>query len=727
MAWGQLYNIPFKSRVGYQYEIRIFGWNYDGSPTQLTAAANPIETQEADTSDIFTPARVQTGYVRVIDTSGNGTLLASLVPSNNTQRLVQLVRGTYSGTWPNGYFIPDQAAPIAWQGFMCAEAFSQKWDSVAKQIDLPVKSLLSALEDVTIPVGSASSTMKIAKIFTDAFSYLHKTPEWVVVASTLYDVPGEFFLSNVQAEIFFTEETVSNQGDSYTEMIGCSYLEALSNIAALFGLSIREKGDVIYITQYDKNGGNLKKSEYSWSQMLDMSLGTAPQSVTYTDIPDYDLLSTFDFRGEDNKLGFVQGGKAAKVTVAVNTTPPIAISLPQTVEDQSEVYQVNCKNWLVNVQPHPPRTGGNETFTYSEYRILTKVGSATYQDCLLNTVIFDPLFDPNYNPNNHIYTGAFPCRWSAQRSASDNPTLQNGLFLHQQYLKENQSMTPDYCYAIQSQLAYTLRDGYIRINFNLYNFMKGILAGDVNDLFFGLNTYATGPVFTRFRCILTFGNYHWNGTSWVETYGTYQTFTIPFKGQTVNSNKTTEMNFETDGGWFVPVTSQMTGHIKLYILNVTECETDFGFANAHSRIITDLSVEWCANASLVVSHRTSNVYRQTIMTTGFKEDKDIDLSVGTWNNNMDSSSFLKTSGGDFLQTVKFASGGSYISERPELMLLSRMAAQYNQVRRTLQAVVSSGLDLLTCRYTYQNRKFQALDYRHDWIDDEQTVKLLEVT
>ena len=77
--------------------IYIWEQNYSGSITTLTGAAEPFVTQEDSSDDIFTPVRGQTGTLRVIDETNNSSLLETLIPQNNTQKLITLVSGTWSG------------------------------------------------------------------------------------------------------------------------------------------------------------------------------------------------------------------------------------------------------------------------------------------------------------------------------------------------------------------------------------------------------------------------------------------------------------------------------------------------------------------------------------------------------------------------------------------------------------------------------------------------------
>ena len=85
MAWYKRYGIPFKSRLGTQYMVFI-STQTDGSLTRLKGAAEPFTTEENKDDDIFTPMRGQTGTLRVIDETNDGSLLSSLIPQLNSHK-----------------------------------------------------------------------------------------------------------------------------------------------------------------------------------------------------------------------------------------------------------------------------------------------------------------------------------------------------------------------------------------------------------------------------------------------------------------------------------------------------------------------------------------------------------------------------------------------------------------------------------------------------------------
>jgi hypothetical protein len=114
---------------------------------------------------------------------------------------------------------------------------------------------------------------------------------------------------------------------------------------------------------------------------------------------------------------------------------------------------------------------------------------------------------------------------------------------------------------------------------------------------------------------------------------------------------------------------------------------------------------------------------------GFTDkDKQIDLTLGTRNNNTPSPSLLRNYADiDYVQLVSYTNGsGERVMERPEMHLLNRMVEHYKTMRRTMEAKIATGIDLFRNRFEYNGRVFFGIDKKHDWERDEQEVKFIEV-
>ena len=218
------------------------------------------------------------------------------------------------------------------------------------------------------------------------------------------------------------------------------------------------------------------------------------------------------------------------------------------------------------------------------------------------------------------------------------------------------------------------------------------------------------------------------------------------------------MNFDESGGYFALV-SGFTGKVQFKILNVTYTDSTYKLdfdgqimhhttyngtpspsvyreISVHTNVpiypfvhlLNDITIDLIYPRDITSSPRTSNVYRKTIIESGFSEDKETSLTLGTFNQNFPSPSFLRNSANTaYIQNVEYAAAdGSTVSERPEMHLLNRMVEQYKTMRRTMTAKIATGIDLFRQRFAYNGRLFMAIDKKHDWEREEQEVKFIEV-
>ena len=133
-------------------------------------------------------------------------------------------------------------------------------------------------------------------------------------------------------------------------------------------------------------------------------------------LPDTAMLPALTFRGEDNVLGFVQGGRTAIVSLDVDDKLSLHINLPQTTEDDSTVYSVDDLHEGMSLYSRTRREAmasrrSRSVSTVSTGSAASRVGPSSYQDCLENTVIYWPQYDPHNTDGDNLHTGAFPCRW----------------------------------------------------------------------------------------------------------------------------------------------------------------------------------------------------------------------------------------------------------------------------------------------------------------------------
>lgn len=713
MAWYKRYSVPFVSFNSTSYEVAIYE-QINGGVTVLKGAAEPFVTQEIDSDDIFTPIRGQTGTLRVIDDTADGMLLETLIPTNNTQRLVQL---------------RDGGGVIRWQGFMCAEAFTQPWDGEEKVVEFPLKSTLMAMDDVQMPSSGLSNEPCIAAVFVEAADALSA---WFDTLTVIADTSIRLLELLVQRPVFLEEKEINNEGDRTKIIVGRSYLSAISDILSLFGLMAREDGVNLYLTQYDHPNTMCKIFSIMWSQVVGMAGGQPTPIPSPDNLQDDDLVSSVEFAGSDNVAGYIQGGRSAEVVLDIADNRQ-EISLPQTTEDSSYVYELPVyDDRRVYGQPHQPR-GGVETFSFFSYHRWNYDGMSSYANFLPKTRLAGYLENPYYSDSNEFVTGACPVRWYYRKQNTDIVQLRNGILMNSQYRTSGQSGNPtkNNCYSIKSSVPFLMTDGYININFNVNLFLSANIGSQMQTMFGDPSSYLGESVTTEMACALRVGNKYWDGTNWVANSSPLTTyFWLQFDDGILRTNKDATMLVDKTGGYFVPI-SDTNDVVEFHILNVAYVWKGGNspiYQYSYTKIISDLSVQFVPKRGITTSDRSNNTYRQEILMSGFSDDKSIGLTVGTMNNNVVSPSFLKRDANTYVESLYYGvSEGSYIEQRPELHLLARMAAHYGVVRRTFTGVVATGLDLMCKCYTYIGRRFFGVVSQCDWRDDREMVKFIEIS
>ena len=128
------WQVKFRSlRANTLYTVNIYDSSYSGTPVQLIGAAQPFETQEDDSDDMFMPVRTQSGYLRIVDTgyAADGVTpfnFRDLIPTTDTDRPVTLT---------------DDYGEVVWQGFMQAQNFGSQLFETPQEREFPLQCSLT--------------------------------------------------------------------------------------------------------------------------------------------------------------------------------------------------------------------------------------------------------------------------------------------------------------------------------------------------------------------------------------------------------------------------------------------------------------------------------------------------------------------------------------------------------------------------------------------------------
>ena len=718
-TWGLRWQVPFTTKDDRCLCVNIYDKGYTGTSAYLTGAADPFVTQENDDNNIFQPIRRQTGYLRIIDK--DATLLEEMMPSNNLQRMVKL----YAGQWSNNTFVPS-GSPM-WQGYMAAQAYTQKWENEYDVVEFPVNSMLESLNYVQMPTAIATPICPLARLLVYAFGGDYGLDAGISEVNIITNINGgrAWLPIIIDINAFYTETEIHNQGESYNLIEGDTMYDALSKILSLFGMTAREDGNKLWLTMYDRYW-DVRKSTLSWYDVVSIAAGI-PVSTTQTDLTSQAMataLATAGYRDKDSRVSFIPGFNRAKVEFSFDTDGLKYIQLPQTAEDASQVSQY-AMNGTLYVQHHEPRVNEIETFDYN----VIKEGYYYYEDpesgeryfitinrgfyAASNYNNFKNAFpqslqmgsDQSVEHDNFIIVGAEPVRWDYKESGSGGLVqLKNGMLMSFSSIDQpswpiikSLFSTDHPVYQIQSSFPASVQTtGYIKI------------ANSV-QLF---SIYSAQLLYE-----LQVDSYYWDGTAWTTTRSQ---FLVEFNtnGKIVG---TTPDDVDSGDGLYIPISSNMTGIVTLTIHH--DIASDVLFL-----IMNELTVSFVYKQTMAESERSSNCYIEDIMQMGFSEETEIDLSIGTHNNNIPSVSFLRDSNNTYIENLSYHEDESVVSYRPELNLLDRMVMYYAKIRRTYEATVGDNvLQLMNRIFTHQGRNFFGVDAQHNWRDGNQHIKFIEVT
>ena len=747
MAWVKHWVVPFGDLSGEtQYQVGLYEWGFTGSVVTLTGAGVPFVTMEADDEHVFRAVRGQTGYLSVV--ADDGTLLESLMPKTNTEKLVRLESGIYDGTeWVTG--------SVLWQGFLCAQVFTQPWEGNRHVLQFPVNSLLQSLDSVLLDDTLLTSSGRLSALLYEGYTKLMRGEVPYTKVSTYDDVvlDHSWLYTCVEWRLFFAEQEVAHEGSVSVERRGWSYYEALESVCALFGLVMRERDGLLYVCRYGNDDYEIHGAEYTWAQIGTIAGGGSVSVLEKVKMTHYNLLRLAEWKGADSTATYIPGGNDARVVLNLNADSNMLFALRESPSDSSAYVEVAVNGGVVYVQPHDGGSGTTYSFhlynlehtneiidwgwnigvTYHRQSAVTP----TYAECLASSMAGSPSFNP-LNPSDStgkIVTGAFPVRYYHRPDGEGMELLKSGLMLNMQSRDEHPTSTPfvtmNTFKSVSSRSVifrqtgfgtYRFTPGYLHLEIGIEVFER-LWKGNPEHGWHALSDF--GSFFNNQQYWLTLslrvGDRYWDGEKWVNAT---RTFLAAVQNSTLVTNYSDDMPFSNQGGLYLPIEGGTMGDVEFCVYDCVEYEQ---FDDLHTYVLTDCSLEFKPTYRITVDDRTQNVYRKSITTNGFKGDHAIELKIGTYNNNVPSAQFVINGDGDYIEAFPYyLPSGDNSMERPERHLVNRLAEYYKEVRRVFSAVVALGLPLCDKVYDYNGRVFVGIGSQANWRDGVETVKWIEV-
>lgn len=309
------WKIPFVSRDGDLYEIRING--AEGStPIQLTGADSPIMTQEDDERDMFLPVRIQSGYIRIVDTGkdalGHAFDWTDLIPTSAVARPVTLWKGVRSGsmtTWS-----------VVWQGFIRPETFSGDLRMIPQERDFPILCPFATLEAFDVTTADTS----VQRNFAWLILYLLQN-YYTIQIDTFYfsrplDVVGWLQHKFQWQNLFDDDGTPKYNG-----------LALLEEICKFWGWTAHMDGSSVYFLQPDDtSAGGLTSISYADMDDLANNTGIQPTTLNWNTATIANKTILRDGTLEE----YIQGVKNVRVTADINKSDNLVdVSFNKWVDD----------------------------------------------------------------------------------------------------------------------------------------------------------------------------------------------------------------------------------------------------------------------------------------------------------------------------------------------------------------------------------------------------------
>lgn len=724
-----------------------------GNVTALTGGAVPFETQEDDDDDIFMPIRGQSGYIRIV--TDDSTLLDSIVPPNELSHLVTL---TVDGV-------------VKWRGFQETEMFEQEWYEGNHEIELPVRSLLASLESAHLAEDKRYGMHSLGELFYDLFNTFGIADLQFRNAWRMYNM-RDYFSLQLYSGIFFSDSSMDGEAldDRMYSDNGSDIAEAL---CMTFGIELREAEGTIYFLQ-----PGFEPVGVTWAYSLDQ-LKNAYNIISYT-LLRYPTLAEWveQWRGTENQESRLKPCRGIDITLDISKSDDSIelLRLADILEEDKPVYDLSLLHGSVSygtlhVQPYPltqaqEMYGDNNpwvrgylyAFHNPKMSLPVQTGQAWCTE-VVNNAPWRVLWDGEStsvdedDPRN-LYAGASPCRWSfdAGVSSMSNISTTEGYFLSLVPVRANSipSIVQDKVFNFYTEAAATFDGGYIGIDFNLLGIKEGHyeLHSDTSTSVVSvwyqwrndLNLMRQGLLAVYVS--LQVGNNYWNGSAW-QTQSI--SFPVNIENGTVKGNYESTMGIKQAGGYLVPIGNITSGVVQVGICSIMIPSTSPNLYVGRGYFMNNFSVKYHkpSDDTSMLSDRSENTYKSLTKARGYNEVKDVTLKVGTNNYNRDSDSFLRKNDGTYLDYIMYYYRDSdtmrVVGKRPEEELLARMKDYYSVSRKTYRAIAEVKPYIVTSAEEGTREKglpeiypqigggtFMAVDADHDWREDTQKIKFIEL-
>lgn len=276
--------------------VNVYDTDYSGEAVVLKGAAQPFETQEDTSDDIFTPVRKQSGYLRIVDDgfAADGVTAFNwrdFIPTTDTDRPVTLT---------------DANDNVLWQGFMQAQNFGAVLFGNPQNREFPVQCSLSVTQGIDINYDQK----QLRNFAYLLWKVLDSIPTPCKPQTIVVQGDAVACLSKVIDWRNFVDLNNDNEPEAKHKMYEC-----LEEMCKFWGWTARTHTRTLYLVSPDDNSIDTLAS-FPYTDLVTLAAGV---DITPT-VSDYSSVTIYGgFADADSKDYQMRGASKATFTPSPNT------------------------------------------------------------------------------------------------------------------------------------------------------------------------------------------------------------------------------------------------------------------------------------------------------------------------------------------------------------------------------------------------------------------------
>lgn len=680
MAKNIRWQIPFVSDIDKtKYRIDIYD---EGTftPVQLAAGPTPFVTNENNDTDFFAHVRSQTGTIQVCTAiPGGGTLsLNDILPANNIARPVRLVS------------ISGSTETIEWQGFLSCEAYTQDYIGIPQNLDIPVISVLEAMDSVPLDNSRSNGFVKInVATYNILYEIAYQCGLTCFTHINYSATDFRFFNKYINQMIFFKLKEQNTESGVNMVIDAKSAKEALTYLCTLMGWTAREQGTEIYLERMGDTMNMRHDTIANFKNAFNIN-ATDASIVTGN-------MSVLKWRGTNHRSSFTQGAKSVEVSAKLEEYK-VEFALPAfPEEDMIHATTTYAESYITKDTAFSNMLSFAYFFyqndrTHASYDTDADIDNA-YGDCALNQNCDISAQYPTYTNGQYYYCGKHIGAFFANVKMPSEDDFTGGLYAVLAN-KMDAPETPPTIFTMRSILQYALSDGWLEFKLDAMTMV-------------GSNGYDNFTMGTAY-IVLQFGNQYYNGTTWSYSRTIWA----------VNMLNVTEPNM-----FKIYFSGTMQGEIKIELLGVLSSGVTIstGLRPYYDLFIKEMSLtHHRQEEDYTYADRRENHYI-TLLSTNFKDEVSISTDIATTLNNKLSPSLVMNNTSQAASTIDYTIDGGTEPRKPEKDLLNRLATYYGAARQRLELEVAhptaAPLPLLRLNGINDGKVYLPLSESRDWKAD----------